>query len=176
MSAICPSRLKPELRLAQAISAFTADLSADQKARLAEKRSEALKSPPSIQDVRSLTAEIDRANSGGRCVGPRLINLVGVVQKFASLGDVIVGGSQNIIACGVWCIVRLSLLVSRCRRIMAAHTLGKNMILTGIDDCGLSFVSRKDLDDLHERRSFRTPIRNLGYIIFTFPTVAIVRM
>ncbi|KAJ6008350.1 NACHT nucleoside triphosphatase [Penicillium herquei] len=103
------SRLKPELRLAQAISAFTADLSDDQKARLAEKRSKALKTPPSIQDVRSLTAEIDRANNGGRCVGPRLINLVGVVQKFASLGDVIVGASQNIIACGVWCIVRLSL-------------------------------------------------------------------
>ncbi|KAJ5700903.1 hypothetical protein N7493_011949 [Penicillium malachiteum] len=106
------SRLKPELRLAQAISAFTADLSADQKARLAEKRAEALKSPPSIQDVRSLIAEIDRANSGGCYVGPRLINLVGVVQKFASLGDVIVGGSQNIIA------------------IMVAHELEKNIVLT----------------------------------------------
>lgn len=33
------------------------------------------------------------------------------VQQFASIGDVIVGGSQNVIACGVWSLVRMTLLV-----------------------------------------------------------------
>ncbi|RMJ29021.1 hypothetical protein PHISP_00101 [Aspergillus sp. HF37] len=32
------------------------------------------------------------------------------IQQFASIGDVVVGGSQNIIACGVWSLVRLTLL------------------------------------------------------------------
>jgi hypothetical protein len=105
------SRLKPEVRLGQAISEFVADLSGEQKARFNAKRSQALALPPSIQDVRSLTAEIDRIN-GGRCLGPRLIKLLETVQRFAAIGDIMVGGSQNIIACGVWSLVRLSLLVS----------------------------------------------------------------
>jgi hypothetical protein len=106
------SRLKPEVRLGQAISEFVADLSDEQKARFNARRSQALASPPSIQDVRSLTAEIDRV-SGGRCLGPRLIKLLETVQRFAAIGDIMVGGSQNIIACGVWSLVRLSLLVSQ---------------------------------------------------------------
>lgn len=105
------SHLKAEVRLGQAISEFVANLSAEQKARFNAKRSQALTSPPTIQDVRSLTAEIDRVH-GGRCLGPRLIKVVEAVQKFAALGDILIGGSQNIIACGVWSMVRLSLLVS----------------------------------------------------------------
>lgn len=59
-----------------------------------------------------LTAEIDHASGqNGRCLGPRLMNLLQAVQKFAALGDVIVGGSQNLIACGIWTIVRTSLQV-----------------------------------------------------------------
>lgn len=107
------SRLKPELRLGQALSEFVTDLSDEQKARFNARRSQALASPPSIQDVRNLTAEIDRVH-GGRCLGPRLIKVLETVQKFAAIGDIIIGGSQNIIACGVWSMVRLSLLVSRC--------------------------------------------------------------
>jgi len=63
-----------------------------------------------------LTAEIDLQTSGkfggGRCFGPRFINALQAVQHFASLGDIVVGGSQNIIACGVWALVRMTLLVS----------------------------------------------------------------
>ncbi|KAJ6106657.1 hypothetical protein N7512_010174 [Penicillium capsulatum] len=95
------AHLKAEVRLGQAISEFVADLSDEQKARFNIRRSQALLSPPTIQDVRSLTAEIDRVH-GGRCLGPRLIKVVEAVQKFAALGDILVGGSQNIIACGVW--------------------------------------------------------------------------
>jgi hypothetical protein len=109
------SRLKPEIRLAQAISQFEADLSSDQKATLRTYRSQIQDVPPGPSDVMRLTAEIDRSASGkivgGRCFGPRMTNFLYGVQQFATIGDVMIGGSQNVIACGVWALVRLSLLV-----------------------------------------------------------------
>ncbi|KAI1075988.1 hypothetical protein F5B20DRAFT_557779 [Whalleya microplaca] len=106
--------LKPEIRLAQAISQFEADLSTPQKATFQSYRSQCTVSPPSIQDVMQVTAEIDCPKpgrvGGGRGFGPRLTNVLEAIQQFAALGDVIVGGSQNIIACSVWALVRFSLL------------------------------------------------------------------
>ncbi|OQE41884.1 hypothetical protein PENCOP_c004G07783 [Penicillium coprophilum] len=104
------SGLKPEVKLGQAISEFVADLSTEQKARFNATRTQALASPPTIQDVRIITAEIGRLPSG-RFLGTRFINLIEAVQRFAALGDILIGGSQNIIACGVWSMVRLSLLM-----------------------------------------------------------------
>ena len=109
------SRLKPEIRLAQAVSHFEAELSSEQKNVFRFYRSQSLQSPPDISDVMQLTAEIDRQASGkvgGRCFGPRFTSFLQVAQQFAALGDVIVGGSQNTIACGVWALLRMSLLVS----------------------------------------------------------------
>jgi ankyrin repeat domain-containing protein 50 len=110
------SRLKPEIRLAQAVSQFEADLSSEQKTSFRTYRSQSRDSPPDPSDIMRLTAEIDRRASGkvggGRCFGPRLTNFLQAVQQFAALGDIIVGGSQNLIACGVWSVVRISLLVS----------------------------------------------------------------
>jgi hypothetical protein len=109
------ARLKPEIRLAQAISQFEADLSNEHKTTFRTLKSQALKSPPDTSDVMRLTAEMDRQmakKAGGRCFGPRFTNFLQGVQQFAALGDVIVGGSQNMIACGVWSLVRMSLLVS----------------------------------------------------------------
>jgi hypothetical protein len=109
------SRLKPEIRLAQAVSQFEADLSTEQKTAFRAHRSQSRDSPPDPSDVMRLTAEIDCQASGKvggrRCFGPRFTNFLQAVQQFAALGDVIVGGSQNIIACGVWSLVRMSLLV-----------------------------------------------------------------
>jgi hypothetical protein len=109
------SRLKPEIRLAQAVSQFDADLSSKQKAIFRTYRSQTRDCPPGPSDVMRLTAEIDRhvssKNGGGRCFGPRLTSFLQSVQQFAALGDVVVGGSQNLIACGVWSLVRMSLLV-----------------------------------------------------------------
>ncbi|KAI9763674.1 MAG: hypothetical protein M1839_006322, partial [Geoglossum umbratile] len=108
------STLKPEIRLAQAVSQFEADLSSEQKSTFRTYRSQSRDSPPDPSDVMRLTAEIDRQASGKvggrRCFGPRLTNFLQAVQQFAALGDIIVGGSQNIIACGVWSLVRMSLL------------------------------------------------------------------
>ena len=110
------SRLKPEIRLAQAVSQFEADLSNDQKAALRKYRSQIQDAPPDHRDVMRLTAEIDRSATrkmgGGRCFGPRMTNLLHSIQQFAAIGDVMIGGSQNLIACGVWSLVRMSLLVS----------------------------------------------------------------
>ncbi len=109
------SRLKPEVRLAQAVTQFEADLSDEQLTSFRTYRSQSCDSPPHPSDVMRLTADIDRHASGkvgvGRCFGPRLTNFLQGVQQFAALGDVIVGGSQNLIACGIWSLVRMSLLV-----------------------------------------------------------------
>lgn len=37
---------------------------------------------------------------------------VQAIQKFAALGDIIIGGSQDLMACGVWTIARMALLVN----------------------------------------------------------------
>jgi hypothetical protein len=110
------SRLKAEIRLAQAISQFEADLSREQKAAFHASKLQTHKSPPTPNDVMRLAAEmIDRSESGkvggGRCYGPRFTNVLHAVQQFAALGDIIIGGSQSIIACGVWSLVRMTLLV-----------------------------------------------------------------
>lgn len=106
------ARLKPELRLAEAISQFEASLSSNEKATFRTQRTKSLQSPPDVNDVMRLTAQIDRSRKpGGRCFGPRFTKFLHGVQQFAALGDVVVGGSQNIIACGVWSVVRMSLLV-----------------------------------------------------------------
>ena len=109
------SRLKPEIRLAQAVSQFEADLSDEQKSTYRALKAQSLNSPPEPSDVMRITAQIDRQMSnkvGNRCFGPRFTNFLQGVQQFAALGDVVVGGSQNIVACGVWSLVRMSLFVS----------------------------------------------------------------
>ncbi|RKK86522.1 hypothetical protein BFJ68_g17134 [Fusarium oxysporum] len=107
--------LKPEIRLAQAIKQFEMDLSDEQKAAFDSNKRQSCHSPPNIHDVMRLTAEIDRRVAGnvggGRCFGTRLVNVLEAVQRFAALGDIVVGGSQNMIACGVWSLVRMTLLM-----------------------------------------------------------------
>ncbi|OQD90382.1 hypothetical protein PENANT_c001G05769 [Penicillium antarcticum] len=111
-SVVIVSHLKPEARLAQAVSQFEAELSDEHKASFRVSRSKAIGSPPGIQDVMQLTAEIDHAaEKRRRCLGPRLTNILQATQQFAALGDVLVGGSQNILVCGVWTTVRLSLQI-----------------------------------------------------------------
>lgn len=117
-SGLLPSRLNAELRLAQAVSQFEAGLLDDQKLVFRVQRSEASEKPPSIEDVMRVTADIDRqaahathSGRGARCVGPRLTNVLQAVQRFAAIGDVMIGGSQNLIACGVWTAVRMTMLV-----------------------------------------------------------------
>jgi hypothetical protein len=111
-------RLKAEIRLAQAVSQFKTSLSSEQKNVLDSNTSLALESAPDAGDVMRVTAELNHralSRAGTRCYGPRFTNFLQGVQQFAALGDVVVGGTQNIIACGVWSLVRMSLLVSSLR-------------------------------------------------------------
>ncbi|KFY38347.1 hypothetical protein V494_04397 [Pseudogymnoascus sp. VKM F-4513 (FW-928)] len=90
-------RLKPELRLAQAVSQFEASLSTKQKVTFRNYRSQSQDCPPDPSDVMRLTAEVDSRPSnkigGGRCFGPRLTNFLQAVQQFAALGDIIMIGN-----------------------------------------------------------------------------------
>ncbi|GJN86468.1 hypothetical protein PLIIFM63780_010048 [Purpureocillium lilacinum] len=97
-------QLASEVRLAAAISEFEASLDPERKAALRNHRSKYCESLPSIQDVMQITAEFNQISNsqkpGSRCWGTRLTNFLEAVQQYAAVGDVIVGGSQNIIACG----------------------------------------------------------------------------
>ncbi|KAE9571848.1 hypothetical protein CGMCC3_g11973 [Colletotrichum fructicola] len=110
------SPLKTEIRLAQAVSEFEACLDTKQKAEFRNTRATARMSPPALKDVMQVTAELDREahekHKESRSFGPRFTNILQSVQQYAALGDVVVGGSQNLIACGVWAAVRMMLQLS----------------------------------------------------------------
>ncbi len=115
-------RLKPEVRLGRAVAEFEACLSKEQRAAFTAGKIDARASPPNLRSVMQLTAQIDiqSRTSGRRCFGPRMTKLLESVQQFASMGDVIVGGSQNIISCGVYHI-----------RIFLFRSLSGNRLLRG---------------------------------------------
>lgn len=104
--------LKPEIRLGKALKDFEASLSDGQKLTFQTRRTQTMKSPPSTKDVMRLTAEINSSRKvGERCFGPRFSKFLHGAQEFAAIGDVVVGSSQNVAACGVWTVIRMTLLV-----------------------------------------------------------------
>ncbi|GIK06306.1 hypothetical protein Aspvir_001953 [Aspergillus viridinutans] len=105
------SKLKPEIRLVQALADFKAVLSIDRRARFDESIAAFKDHPPDANDVNRLTAEINRdiQQTTRRCYGPRFVHVLQAVQQYASIGDVFIGGSQNLVASGVWAAVRLTL-------------------------------------------------------------------
>lgn len=109
--------LKPDIRLAQALSVFEASLSPDDKARLRSSKLQLQNTRFTDDDVMRLTAEVEdqarRHLGSGRCFGPRFSSMLHAVQQFVALGDILIGGSQNLIACGVWSVVRITLLVRK---------------------------------------------------------------
>ena len=104
--------LKPEIKLAQAISEFEAVLRPEDKVQF---RNYKTQSAPDVQDVLRLTTALDREDERKsrrrKPLGPRLTSLLHVVQQFSSAVDVVVGGAQNMIASGVWGAMRLMLQV-----------------------------------------------------------------
>ncbi|RMZ67759.1 hypothetical protein GMOD_00010145 [Pyrenophora seminiperda CCB06] len=97
--------MSTDIRLAKAVSEFEAELSDGQKSTFRTLKSQSLSATPTPSDVMQLTAEVDRQivrKFGGQCFGPRFTNFLQGVQQFAALGDVLVGGSQNLVACSVW--------------------------------------------------------------------------
>ncbi len=86
--------LRPEIRLAQAISEYEASLQDSEKAEFRRLR---VGRPPDVMDVMAVTAAIDRDighRQSHRCCGPRLTNILESVQQFSTVVDIIIGGSQ----------------------------------------------------------------------------------
>ncbi|KAK2729382.1 nacht domain protein [Colletotrichum kahawae] len=110
------SSLRTEIRLAQAVSEFEAGLDTRQKAAFKNTQSTARTTPPTLNDVMNVTAEIDKQahqkHNTLRSFGTRFTNMLQSIQQYAALGDVVVGGSQNLVACGVWAAVRMMLQLS----------------------------------------------------------------
>ncbi|KAK1752752.1 hypothetical protein QBC47DRAFT_454088 [Echria macrotheca] len=100
--AASPSTLPADVRLGQAISEFGSEL--DGKHRPAFKTWQT-RSPPTEIDVIRLTEEVNHDGSrlhgtAWKPFGTRLV------------GDIVIAGSQNLLASGVWAVVRLSLEVA----------------------------------------------------------------
>lgn len=106
--------LKPEIRLSQALSEFSLVLSPKRQVQFKVLKSH---QPPSFSNVIELTNEIARDGIGKHRsawvpkFSPRLQALLHRIQIFGQAGDILIGGSQNMIASGVWACVRLSLQV-----------------------------------------------------------------
>lgn len=110
------AQLQSHIRLQQAINEFEKSLNTKQIQTLRRFQSATRQKPLTEQDVFALTRELDRRYIGrgpspSSCIGPRFHKFLQGIQHFASIGDVIIGGSQNLIASGVWCGLRFALLV-----------------------------------------------------------------
>lgn len=108
-------RLKPEARLGLKISEFAQSLDDERK-----KDFRSMQTTQGAQisghDVIKMTEEFNqegtRRHRSWRQHGTNVGVFLSRIQTFASIGDVLIGGSQNLIAMGVWTAVRLSLTVS----------------------------------------------------------------
>ncbi|KAH8690051.1 NACHT domain protein [Talaromyces proteolyticus] len=106
-------KCKPEIQLAQAISEYEAVLSTDEKTSLRHLKARHQDHSADAIDVIRLTAEIDQISQiGRRCVGTRFANVLHAIQAFAAIGDVVVGGTQNMMASGLWALVRFTLQIA----------------------------------------------------------------
>ena len=103
-------KLKPEIRLAQALSEYCACLG---EARAREFKSLRTTSPPTPQDVITLTEEINRDGSrkhrAWRPYATRTAMFLDKVQTLSRIGDFLVGSSQNLMASGIWAAVKITL-------------------------------------------------------------------
>jgi len=109
-------QLSPELRLAQAISEFAQALDDASKQRFMSLQAQHAKSTPSYSEVISCTEELNREGARRHAgwtpaAGTRVGGFLRRIQQFAAIGDVLIGGAQNLVASGVWTAVRATLEV-----------------------------------------------------------------
>lgn len=107
---------RPEkVRLDDAIKRFQATLSPENASKFTALQSE---SAPTASDVFRLTEEVNqnghKVHKTWRQYGRRLQKALDQILVFAKVGDILIGGSQNMIACGIWAAVRLSIQVCFC--------------------------------------------------------------
>ncbi|KXH26073.1 hypothetical protein CNYM01_02392 [Colletotrichum nymphaeae SA-01] len=109
-------KLKPEIRLAQTISEFSVSLKRHQDDSHIRFKNLQTRSPPTAMEVLQLTEEINRDGAhrhrSWRPNATRLVTILERIRQFAPIGDVLVGGAQNLLASGVWATVRMTLEIS----------------------------------------------------------------
>ncbi|KAH8736715.1 hypothetical protein BGZ61DRAFT_436880 [Ilyonectria robusta] len=104
--------VKAEIRLHQALKQFSLALEPRHQAEFNIFKSQ---SAPTFETVIELSIQVSRdgryQHAGGWLpkFGPRLEPLLHRIQLFSTAGDLLIGGSQNLIASGVWACVRLFL-------------------------------------------------------------------
>lgn len=103
------SKLKAQVRLGRAISAFYESLDAENKAVFNSYRDAAHTAAPGLGDIRQMAAEIDRKSR--KPCGDRFKRVLEALQQFVAVGDVIIGSTQNMLAAGVWSVARLTVVV-----------------------------------------------------------------
>jgi hypothetical protein len=105
--------LKVESRLQRSLDAFIRDLSPQQRSEFLQDRQIFRDRYPDENDVFVFISKLNgkRVSQKQRSYGPRFLNIILVVQQFTAMGDILVGGSQNMIASAVWSTVRSALLV-----------------------------------------------------------------
>ncbi|ROV98758.1 hypothetical protein VMCG_06727 [Cytospora schulzeri] len=103
---VLSGRLKPQVRLGVAISEFAQALDEDRKSDFRQMQN-ASGNQLLASDVIKVTEEINkdggRRHAAWRSYGTRVHGFLSRLQMFANVGDVMIGGSQNLIATGVWC-------------------------------------------------------------------------
>jgi len=112
------SSLPANLRLAQAVSEFAQALDDPSKQKFRELQTRLATTCPTNADVIKFTEELNREGakrhvSWRPAEGTRAGGFLRRIQQFAASGDVLIGGSQNLIASGVWATVRTMLEVCR---------------------------------------------------------------
>ncbi|KAI1660657.1 hypothetical protein F4813DRAFT_300487 [Daldinia decipiens] len=97
---VLAGRLKPDARLGLALCEFTTTLDEESR-RIFVKMRSSPSAVPTASDVIRVTEELNREwakrHRAWRLLGTRLKNFLSRIQSIASIGDVLVGGSQNIL-------------------------------------------------------------------------------
>lgn len=141
--------LKAEVRLVGAIAAFAQVLDEEERKRFTELRSQ----PPAARDFFELTRQLNddgaRKHRAWKPYGARLVRFLEGIQLLSKVGDVVVGGAQNLLASGVWASVRLSLQVS-----YLVHAHLKEYIPL-VQDCVLNIIGRLSLATSHTLRRYQ---------------------
>ncbi|KAH6899019.1 hypothetical protein B0T10DRAFT_556307 [Thelonectria olida] len=107
--------LKAEIRLSVAISEFSQAIDQERRVELRVLKSQHAPTFRGVIELANRIAKDGKRQHGGRWLpryGPRLEPLLHRIQLFTKAGDILIGGSQNMIASGVWACVRLFLQVA----------------------------------------------------------------
>lgn len=109
------SVLSPNEQLTTAISAFENELKGTNQTAFRQYQVLRTDKVPDLEGVRRFTDGIYSAcvqtHGGWRSHATRIMPFLTRIRDFASIGDVVVGGAQDLLVSGVWAAVRLAIEV-----------------------------------------------------------------